>query len=454
MMNTGTKPVTSTHGLLTTIAYQIGIDGPVHYALEGSVAFSGSTIQWLRDQLEIISDANESESLASTTSQNDGLYFVPAFSGLLAPYWQSDARGCIVGMCSSHHKGHICRAALEATAYQTKSIFDAMTADEGIQLQQLNVDGGGTHNNLLMQFQADMINVPVIKPVVMETTSLGAAFAAGLAVGIWKDMNEIQQLYSVAKTYQPTMSNEIRDNNWKGWQKAIQRSFGWMNNDDIITTITNSSSSTSNGKDVTTSTTIEESTNSNLIATINQKQKQLEDICHQAGINATTSATTTTSLRPDTKEHSSQEAEPVITSTAAAVTTESEKTGITPTVTNSTNNNTVNVFVGEVYDLDDEQFEVEVPEEAKKRLSPQKMNHNNNNNNDKKNDITTVRQVLVGDNDIDDRNDSNKDRNTITGNKDDVVPAPSNMVGVTVLFMTAAAAMSIGFFIGANIRKR
>jgi glycerol kinase len=233
MMNTGTTPVPSTHGLLTTVAYQIGTNGPIHYALEGSVAFSGSTIQWLRDQLNIISDASESETLALTTTSNDGLYMVPAFSGLLAPYWKSTARGCIVGMSLSHHKGHICRAALESTAYQTKSVFDAITADcNGIQLQSLYVDGGGTHNNLLMQFQADIINVPVIKPTVMETTSIGAAFAAGLATGVYTSLDEIQSLWSVSKTFTPTMSTKLRTKNWNGWLKAIERSFDWIDTDD------------------------------------------------------------------------------------------------------------------------------------------------------------------------------------------------------------------------------
>jgi glycerol kinase len=228
MMNTGPTPVASTHGLLTTVAYQLGTTGAVYYALEGSVSHAGSTIQWLRDQLNVISTAAESETLARTVVSNDGLYFVPAFSGLFAPHWRSDARGCIVGMTASHHKGHICRAALEAAAYQTKEVFDAIEKDSGCELKTLNVDGGGTHNKLLMQFQADIIQVPVVKPVVMETTSMGAAFCAGLAVGVWKDLEEIEQLWAVAETFKPKMSVETRAKNVAGWNKAVSKSLGWV----------------------------------------------------------------------------------------------------------------------------------------------------------------------------------------------------------------------------------
>jgi glycerol kinase len=224
MMVTGDQPVTSTHGLLTTIAYQI--NGKTTYALEGSVAHSGSTIQWLRDQLQIITQASESESLAK--SQNDGMYFVPAFAGLFAPYWRPDARACIVGMTSSHDKGHVCRATLEAIAYQTKDVFDAIEKDSNVSLKSLRVDGGGTSNNLLMQFQADIINVPVECPVVLETTAMGAAFAAGLAVGIWKDLDELKSLWSVAKTFQPNMSEQVRQENLRGWEKAVSKSLGWV----------------------------------------------------------------------------------------------------------------------------------------------------------------------------------------------------------------------------------
>jgi glycerol kinase len=227
MMNTGTKRVSSTHGLLTTIAYQIE-NNKVIYALEGSISHSGSTIQWLRDQLCIISDAAESETLARTTDHNDGLYFVPAFSGLFAPHWRSDARACIVGMTATHRKGHVCRAALEAAAYQTREVFDAIYADSHVLLKNLRVDGGGTNNKLLMQFQSDIINVPVVKPKVMETTSMGAAFAAGLAVGVWKNVEQIRDLWSVAETFQPLMMEKERTKNWAGWTKAVTKSLDWV----------------------------------------------------------------------------------------------------------------------------------------------------------------------------------------------------------------------------------
>jgi glycerol kinase len=228
MMNTGTEPIPSNHGCLTTIAYQIGEEGAVNYALEGSVSHSGSTIQWLRDQLQIISAAPESETLARTTEHNDGLYFVPAFAGLFAPHWRSDARGCIVGMSASHHRGHICRAALEAAAYQAREVFDAIVADSNVTLKSLNVDGGGTNNKLLMQFQADIIQVPIVIPTVMETTALGAAFAAGLAVGVWKSTDEIKGLWSVSETFTPNMPEVEREKYWTGWNKAVSRSLGWI----------------------------------------------------------------------------------------------------------------------------------------------------------------------------------------------------------------------------------
>ena len=228
MMNTGSKPVPSKHGLLTTIGYKIGDD--VVYALEGSVSHSGSAIQWLRDQLQIIKEAPESGALA--TKSNDGLYFVTAFAGLFAPHWRPDARACIVGMTASHHKGHICRAALEAAAYQARDVFEAIYADSKVVLKTLKVDGGGTNSKLLMQFQADMINVPVVKPKIMETTSMGAAFCAGLAVGTWKDMNQIRKMWAVAETYKPSMAQPEREKNWAGWQKAITKSLDWVEQDD------------------------------------------------------------------------------------------------------------------------------------------------------------------------------------------------------------------------------
>ncbi|GKY91606.1 hypothetical protein MPSEU_000132500 [Mayamaea pseudoterrestris] len=224
MMVTGDQPVTSTHGLLTTIGYKIG--KKTTYALEGSVAHSGSTIQWLRDQLQIIDKASDTESLAKP--QNDGMYFVPAFAGLFAPYWRPDARACIVGMTSSHDKGHLCRATLEAIAYQTKDVFDAIEKDSNVSLKSLRVDGGGTANNLLMQFQSDIINVPVECPVVLETTAMGTAFAAGLAVGVWKDLDQIKALWSVAKTFEPQMSEQVRLKNLRGWDRAVSKSLGWV----------------------------------------------------------------------------------------------------------------------------------------------------------------------------------------------------------------------------------
>jgi hypothetical protein len=189
-------------------------------------------IQWLRDQLNMITDASESESLARTVVSNEGLYFVPAFAGLFAPHWRFDARGTIVGITARHTKGHICRAALEAAAFQTKEVFDAIlkdAKDAGVNaITSLNVDGGGTNNKLLMQFQADILNTKVIKPVVRETTSMGAAFAAGLAVNVWKDLDEISKLWAVAETFEPKMSEEERQKNVKGWAKAISRSLGWV----------------------------------------------------------------------------------------------------------------------------------------------------------------------------------------------------------------------------------
>lgn len=229
MMNTGNTPVPSKHGLLTTIGYKIGTEKVV-YALEGSVSHSGSTIQWLRDKLQIIHEAPESETLA--TDNNDGLYFVPAFAGLFAPHWRSDARACIVGMTASHHKGHVCRAALEAAAYQARELFDAIYKDSKVLLKNLRVDGGGTNNKLLMQFQANIINVPVVKPKIMETTAMGAAFSAGLAVGVWKDLKEIRDLWSVSATFSPSMTEAEREKNWAGWQKAVSKSLGWVENED------------------------------------------------------------------------------------------------------------------------------------------------------------------------------------------------------------------------------
>jgi len=229
MMNTGPQLVPSSHGLLTTVAYQIG--GEIVYALEGSVSHSGSTIQWLRDQLQIITKASESETIAS--DQNDGLYLVPAFAGLFAPHWRPDARGCVVGITAAHHKGHIARAALEAAAYQARELFEAIAADSGVTLKALKVDGGGSHNKLLMQFQADLIDAPVVIPKVQETTAMGAAFAAGLAVGVWKDPAELRTLWEESVRFEPSMAPEVRARNWAGWKKAVERSLGWVDADGV-----------------------------------------------------------------------------------------------------------------------------------------------------------------------------------------------------------------------------
>jgi glycerol kinase len=238
MVNTGSTIVPSTHGLLTTVAYQLfDKDAPVRYALEGSVSHGGATIQWLRDALQIISSADESEKLARKTKCNDGCYFVPAFGGLFAPYWRSDARGCLVGLTAAHTKHHVCRAALEAMCYQSHIVFAAIQKDTGIPLTSLRVDGGGSHNELLMQFQADMIQVPVIRPKVMETTALGAAFCAGLTIQFWRDVDEIQALWAVDKTYKPRMPEAERQSNLAGWEKAVSKSLGWVGSGDHGTTV-------------------------------------------------------------------------------------------------------------------------------------------------------------------------------------------------------------------------
>ncbi len=191
LMNTGTSPVQSHHGLLTTVGYKLGTSKPV-YCLEGSIAIAGALVQWLRDNLGIIEKSEDIEPLARTVEDNGGIYFVPAFSGLFAPYWRSDARGIIVGMTRYIHRGHIARAVLEATAYQTREVLDAMEADSGVELTSLKVDGGMVGNELLMQFQSDILDVPVVRPRIMETTALGAAYAAGLAVGYWQNLDQLR----------------------------------------------------------------------------------------------------------------------------------------------------------------------------------------------------------------------------------------------------------------------
>jgi glycerol kinase len=227
LLNTGEKPVPSKAGLLTTMGYKIG-DAPAVYALEGSIAITGALIQWLRDNLGLIQSSAEVEALAQSVEDNGGIYFVPAFSGLFAPYWKSDARGAIVGMTRYVNKGHIARAVLEATAYQTREVLDAMEADSGVKLTALKVDGGMVFNELLMQFQADVLNVPVIRPKVAETTALGAAYAAGLAVGFWKNFDELRSNWGRDKEWDPAMSEELRKKLYSGWKKAVTRTFDWV----------------------------------------------------------------------------------------------------------------------------------------------------------------------------------------------------------------------------------
>jgi glycerol kinase len=226
LMNTGTKPVISRNGLLTTVAYKIGA-APAVYALEGSVAIAGSLVQWVRDKLRLIKTAPEINELAAQSEDNGGVYFVPAFSGLFAPYWRSDARGLIIGMTHFTGAPQIARAALEATAYQARDLFEAMSKDSGIKLSGLKVDGGMTASALLMQFQADMLGVNVINPKVAETTALGAAYAAGLAAGFWKSTDELKQNWTLSNEWKPSMAAEKRAKYFSGWKKAVTRSIGW-----------------------------------------------------------------------------------------------------------------------------------------------------------------------------------------------------------------------------------
>jgi len=227
LLNTGHELTPSESGLLTTIAYQIG-DQDVVYALEGSIAITGALVQWLRDNLRMIDTAEEIEALAKTVEDNGGIYFVPAFSGLFAPYWRSDARGVIVGLTRYIHRGHIARAVLEATAFQTREVLDAMEKDSGVKLQALKVDGGMVVNDLLMQFQADVLNVPVIRPRVAETTSLGAAYAAGLAVGYWNDVESLRKNWQKDKQWDPQMDDDDRQMRYMEWKKAVTRTFDWV----------------------------------------------------------------------------------------------------------------------------------------------------------------------------------------------------------------------------------
>ncbi|HAJ34625.1 MAG TPA: glycerol kinase [Chloroflexi bacterium] len=227
LLNTGNDIVPSKHGLLTTTCYKFG-NAPTVYALEGSIAIAGALVQWLRDNLRLIDSAAEIENLAYTVDDNGGIYFVPAFSGLYAPYWRSDARGVIVGLTRFVNRGHIARAALEATAFQTREVLDAMHQDSGVELQALKVDGGMVRNELLMQFQADVLGVPVIRPRVSETTALGAAYAAGLAVGFWKNTDEMRANWGVDKTWRPSADDAARTTLYAQWKKAVTRTFDWV----------------------------------------------------------------------------------------------------------------------------------------------------------------------------------------------------------------------------------
>jgi glycerol kinase len=225
LLNTGTQIVPSKAGLLTTVCYRMG--GDTIFALEGSIAVTGSAVQWLRDQLGIIASASEIEALANSVPDNGGIYFVPAFSGLFAPYWRSDARGAIVGLSRFNTKAHLARATLEAICFQTRAVLDAMVQDSGVRLEVLKVDGGATVNDTLMQLQADVLGVPVVRPVVAETTALGAAYAAGLAVGFWKDLDDLRDNWRMDKRWEPRWNADQRDAAYAGWEKAVQRTLNW-----------------------------------------------------------------------------------------------------------------------------------------------------------------------------------------------------------------------------------
>ncbi|MFY1633929.1 glycerol kinase GlpK [Solwaraspora sp. WMMB335] len=227
LLNTGTSAVTSQHGLLTTVAYQIG-DSPAHYALEGAIAVTGSLVQWLRDNLGLISSAPQIEELARSVDDNGGCYIVPAFSGLFAPHWRADARGVVAGLTGYITKGHLARAVLEASAWQTREVVDAMNADSDVALRRLRVDGGMTANGLLMQFLADVLDVPVVRPAVSETTCLGAAYAAGLAVGFWPDLDTLRAQWRADAHWRPTMDPAHRDREYAQWRKAVSRTLDWV----------------------------------------------------------------------------------------------------------------------------------------------------------------------------------------------------------------------------------
>lgn len=227
LLNTGENLIPSSSGLLTTAGYKFG-DQKAIYALEGSVAITGALVQWLRDNLGLIRESSDIEELALSVEDNGGVYFVPAFSGLFAPHWRSDARGVIAGLTRYANKGHIARAALESTAYQTREVLDAMQADSGVELSQLKVDGGMVVNETLMQFQADILGVPVIRPKISETTALGAAYAAGLAVGFWENMDALRSNWALDKSWQPDMDSTSRLQLYSGWKKAVTRTLDWV----------------------------------------------------------------------------------------------------------------------------------------------------------------------------------------------------------------------------------
>ena len=230
IFNTGEDIVQSQNGLLTTVGYKLG-DEPAHYALEGSIAVSGSLVQWLRDNLGLISSAAEVQDLADKVEDNGGAYIVPAFSGLFAPYWRPDARGAIVGLTRYVNKHHIARAALESIAYQTRDVLEAVNADAGVDLTELRVDGGATANDTLLQFQADILNVPVVRPVVAETTALGAAYAAGLAVGFWKSLDELSANWQEDKRWEAQMGEHERERLYRNWKKAVSKTLDWVDDD-------------------------------------------------------------------------------------------------------------------------------------------------------------------------------------------------------------------------------
>lgn len=227
LLNLGPKVVASRAGLLTTVCYRLGEEAPV-YALEGSVAVTGSAVQWLRDQLGLIRSAPEVEEVANTVSDTGGVYFVPAFSGLFAPYWRSDARGVLVGLSRYSNRGHVARAVLEAICYQSRDVLEAMKADSGINLQVIKVDGGATVNDTLMQLQADILGVSVVRPKIAETTSLGAAYAAGLATGFWSGLESLRSKWAPDRRWDPAWSADRRDEGYRNWKRAVERSFGWV----------------------------------------------------------------------------------------------------------------------------------------------------------------------------------------------------------------------------------